>query len=157
MMKKFLSIVALFTGSLFISCGENEHAHDHGGESRNAAAEPASPTDSLLKEVFVYHDEAMPKMGKLKGYEDLAKLRIDSLSKLGDAGSKALKADYERLMASLRNAQQEMDDWMGGFKAEKFADKDSLYQYYLSEKDKAKAMRNSVFNALDSAKARFGQ
>jgi hypothetical protein len=157
MMNKLLGIVALFTSSLVISCGESEHSPDHGGQSQNAAAEPKTPADSVLKEMFVFHDEAMPKMGKLKSYEDLSKLRIDSLSKLSDAGSKALKANYERLMADLQKAQKEMDDWMGGFEPGKYADKDSLFQYYLSEKEKAQTMRNDVFKALDSAIAKFGK
>lgn len=156
-MKKLLSIVALFTSSLFISCGESNHSHEHGGKSMNAAAEPESPADAVLKEVFVFHDEAMPKMGKLKSYEDLAKLRLDSLAKLSDAGSKALKAEYEKLVADLQHAQKGMDDWMGEFKANKYADKDSLLQYYLGEKAKAQAMRNAIFNTLDSAIAKFGK
>jgi hypothetical protein len=156
-MKKLFSIVALFTSTLLISCGESEHSHDHGGTSQNAAAEPESPTDSLLKEVFVFHDEAMPKMGKLKSYEDLSKLRVDSLAKLSDAGSKALKAEYEKLVTGLQRAQKGMDDWMGDFDATKYTDKDSLLQYYISEKAKAQAMRNDIFSVLDSAKAKFGQ
>ncbi len=156
-MKNLLSIVALFTSSLFISCGESEHSHEHGGKSMNAAAEPMTPADSVLKEVFVFHDEAMPKMGKLKSYEDLSKLRIDSLSKLNDAGSRALKADYERLLTDLKQAQKGMDDWMGGFETDKYENKDSLIQYYLGEKVKAQAMRNAIFNALDSAIAKFGK
>jgi hypothetical protein len=156
-MQKLIGTIVIFSSFLFISCGENTGSHEHGGQSQNAAAEPESPADSVLKEVFVFHDEAMPKMGKLKSYEDLAKLRLDSLAKLSDAGSKALKAEYEILVAGLQRAQKGMDDWMGDFKTNKYTDKDSLLEYYKFEKAKAQAMRNDIFSVLDSARAKFGQ
>ncbi len=155
-MKTLTGIIAIFTLVFFYSCGESQH-HEHDGQSQNAAAEPKSPADSVYKEVMAFHDEAMPKMGKLKGYEDLAKLKIDSLSKLNDAASKALKADYEKLVMSLQLAQKSMDDWMGGFEFNKYTDKDSLLQYYQSERTKAKIMRDEVLSAIDSAVARFGK
>lgn len=154
-MKNLLGFIAMLSIVLLYAC--NQSPEQKGGTSQNAAAESESPADSVLKEVFVFHDEAMPKIGKLKSYEDLAKLRFDSLAKLSDAGSKALKAEYEKLVADLQRAQKGMDDWMGEFKANKYADKDSLLQYYISEKAKAQAMRNDIFSVLDSAKAKFGQ
>jgi len=156
-MKNLFGIVAIFITYVFISCGESEHTHDQGGKSQNAAAEPNSPTDSLLEEVFVYHDEAMPKMGKLKSYEDLAKLKIDSLANLKDAQSKKLKATFEKLRGDLQAAQKGMNDWMDGFRSNKYADKDSLFQYFLQQKAQAQAMRNEIFTVLDSAAVKFGK
>jgi hypothetical protein len=161
-MKKIFS---LFSGAVIlmaVACGEaeqkenKEHDHDHEGMSQNAAAEAKSPTDSLFEEVVGFHDEAMPKMGKLKGYADLAKLKIDSLGKLSDAKSKTLKAELETLLAGLERAQKGMNDWMDGFQPDKYADADSLKTYYMGEKAKAQAMRNDIFAVLDSALAKFG-
>lgn len=150
-------IPALITGIIFctaFACGESGKKHNHG--SHNAATEAKSPTDSLFDAVLALHDEAMPKMGKLKGYADLAKLRIDSLGKLSDAKSKALKTDFEKLLAGLERAQAGMNNWMDGFQAEKYEDADSLKTYYISELAKAQAMRDDIFAVLDSALAKFG-
>lgn len=154
-MKNLLGFIALSLIVMLFAC--NQSPEPKGGTSRNAAAEPKNRVDSIFEEVMAFHDEAMPKMGKLKSYEDLARLRIDSLSKLGDAGSKALKAQYEQLVSDLQQAQKGMNDWMDGFTPDKYADKDSMFQYYLGEKVKAEAMRNKIFAALDSAKGKFGK
>jgi hypothetical protein len=155
-MKKIVCMVAiLFASSLLISCGDDNHSQEQGGVSQNAAAEEKSPKDVVFDELQFFHNQAMAKMGKLKGYEDLAKLRIDSLSKLSDTGSKASKADYEKLLADLQRAQKGMNDWMDEFQPDKYADKDSLLQYYQDQKVTAEAMRNDIFSVIDSAKAKF--
>jgi hypothetical protein len=153
-------IFSLFSGAvilLAVACGGAEQKDNgHEGMSQNAAAEAKSPTDSLFDEVVGLHDEAMPKMGKLKGYADLAKLKIDSLGKLSDSKSKALKAEFEKLLAGLDLAQKGMNDWMDGFQHDKYADADSLKTYYMGEKAKAQAMRDDIFAVLGSAAAKFG-
>lgn len=156
---KRISFVALAGFiSLAIACGETNTAkNEEGGKSQNAAAtEIMSPVDSLFEQVVALHDEAMPKMGKLKGYEDLAKQRIDSLGKLSNTAAKALKAEYERLLLSLQRAQKGMNDWMDGFQPDKYENQDSLRDYYLGEKVKAQAMRNDIFAVMDSARAKLG-
>jgi hypothetical protein len=161
-MKRIFSLFSAAVILMAVACGEaeqkenKEHGHDHEGMSQNAAAEAKSPTDSLFEEVVGFHDEAMPKMGKLKGYADLAKLKIDSLGKLSDAKSKTLKAEFETLLAGLERAQKGMNDWMDGFQPDKYADADSLKTYYMGEKAKAQAMRDDIFAVLDSALAKFG-
>ena len=156
-MKKIIGIFSASAIMLAMACGESEHAnHDHGGKSQNAAAEAMSPTDSLFEQVVALHDEAMPKMGKLKGYEDLAKLKIDSLSKINNAAARALKSEYEKLVAALQRAQKGMNDWMDGFQPDKFENQDSLMAYYLEEKIKAQAMRDDIFAVMDTATAKLG-
>jgi hypothetical protein len=156
-MKKIFSLLSGAMILMAAACGETEQKkHDHEAMSQNAAAEAKSPTDSLFDEVVGLHDEAMPKMGKLKGYADLVKLKIDSLSKFSDAKNKAMKAEFEKLQAGLDRAQKGMNDWMDGFQPEKYADADSLKTYYLGEKAKAQAMRDDIFAVLDSAVAKFG-
>ncbi len=152
-------IFGLFTGAIIltaVACGGSEEKHDHEGMSQNAATEVKSENDSLYEAVAGFHDEAMPKMGKLMSYTDLAKLKIDSLSKLSDAKSKALKVEFQQLLAALEHAQKGMNDWMGNFKPDKYTDADSLKTYYTEEKAKAQAMRNDIFAVLDSAVAKFG-
>ena len=156
-MKQITGLFSAMVVALAFACGESDHAnHDHGGKSQNAAAEERSATDSLFDQVVAFHDEAMPKMGKLKGFEDLAKLKIDSLGKVGNAEAKALKAGYEKLLVALQRAQKGMNDWMDGFQPDKYENQDSLMAYYQSEKVKAKAMRDDIFAVMDSATAKFG-
>lgn len=154
-MKKIKGIFSLFAIVLFFACGQSPEPK--AGASQNAAAEPKNRIDSVFEEVMAFHDEAMPKMGKLKGYEDLARLRIDSLAKRQDEASKTLKAAYEKLVADLQKAQQGMNNWMDGFEPDKYANKDSLFRYYQAQKEAARMMRNDIFKVLDSAKARFGK
>ena len=127
------------------------------GKSNNAAtATPTTSEDSLYKEIIALHDEAMPKMGKLIGYQKTIQVKIDSLTKSlaakKDAGAAALKADYENLAKRLANAQTGMNNWMDSFNYDpKFPSKGELIEYYQKEKIKAGKMRDEVFEAIDSA------
>lgn len=144
--------------SLLAACGGNQdHSHHEGGKSMNEAAPPAmSANDSLFEEVVALHDEAMPKISKVKGYIKDLEAKIDSLSARKDAASKALLADYNNLLAGLKRADKGMFDWMDAFDPEiKDASEDSIKNYYTAEKAKAKAMRDDIFNMLDSAAAKL--
>lgn len=164
-MKKVLSLaLGAFTVVLF-ACGgnseqaHNEHAgHDHSGHSHNAAAtEEKTPLDKLFDEVVALHDEAMPKMGKLRGYQKTAEAKLDSLKTKKDAASLKLRAELEVLLAGLKRADKGMMDWMDSFKVE--PDLPSLEEkmaYFEKEKQKAKNMRDDIFSMIDSAAARFG-
>lgn len=138
---------------LAVACKNSpKEAETTGGESQNAAAVVSSPTDSLFEEIVGYHDEAMPKMGKLRGFQKTAQQRIDSLAKLKDNASVSLRAEYTKLLKQLKDADKEMMDWMDNFQPEPtFSVADSLKIYYESEKVKAKNMRDHFFEALDSA------
>lgn len=138
---------------LAIACKSDQNAEEaEGGKSQNAAAIVNSPTDSLFEEIVGYHDEAMPKMGKLRGYQKTAQQRIDSLAKLKDNASVSLRAEYTKLLEQLQAADKEMMDWMDHFKPDSvFSVADSLRIYYESEKTKAQIMKEHFFAALDSA------
>ena len=153
--------------ALLTACGggtddataHDEHAgHDHSGHSHNAAAGNKSEAEMLRDDMIAFHDEAMPKMGKLKGYINTAKLAIDSLSKKTDGTSKKLKVDYENLLKGLERAEKGMNDWMDNIDIEPNGiSQDSLIKYFGSEKAKAKAMRDDILNILDSAKVIRGE
>ncbi len=140
-------------GLLAVACKNSpKDAETTGGESQNAAAVVNSPTDSLFEEIAGYHDEAMPKMGKLRGFQKTAQQRLDSLATLKDNTSVSLRAEYTKLLEQLKGADKEMMDWMDNFRPDStFSLPDSLIIYYESEKVKAKNMRNHFFEALDSA------
>jgi hypothetical protein len=157
-MKMKWMIPALAATLFFAACGGNEHQHEGGGKSMNEAAVPEmSENDLLFEEVIALHDEAMPKMGKLKGYIKDLEQKIDSLNSLKDAGSTALKAEYATLLTGLKGAEKGMFDWMDNFQPElEGVTEDSLKNYYSAEKAKAQAMKDNIFSMIDAAAAKLG-
>jgi ribosome-associated translation inhibitor RaiA len=158
-MKRFLAPLTIAFSLMILSCGESSTQQDStGGKSMNEAAVPEmSDADKLFEEVMAYHDEAMPKIGKLRGYQTQAQAKIDSLAAKSDAASKTIKAEYEALLAGLKRADKGMMDWMDTFNPEPdVADEAELKAYYEAEKVKAKAMRDDIFSVLDSAIAKLG-
>lgn len=167
MKKGLLLALGAFTVLLF-ACGGNQdhdhhdhdghdHDHDHAGHSHNAAAGNKSPKEILFDEVVALHDEAMPKMAKLRGYQKAAEAKIDSLKSMKDAASLKLRAELEVLLAGLQRADKGMMDWMENFKLEPDGPTEAeKMAYFESEKQKAKAMRDDIFNMLDSAAAKLG-
>jgi hypothetical protein len=149
---------AITFGMLACNGSSSENHENHAaGESQNAAATAKSPTDSLFDAVVALHDEAMPKMSKLMGYQKLAQTKIDSLGKLKDKASIQLKTEYTALLENLKSAEKGMNDWMDTFTPEpEFSTKDSLKIYYEAEKVKAQKMRDDIFSTLDSALAKLG-
>lgn len=158
----FAALVALLTacgGSTDEAANHNDHAgHDHAGHSHNSAAGNKTEAEILRDDMIAFHDEAMPKMGKLKGYINTARLAIDSLSKKTDEASKKLKINYENLLVQLETAQKGMNDWMDNIEMEpQNITQDSVIKYFELEKEKAKTMRDNIFKALDSARLVTGQ
>lgn len=149
---------AITFGMLACNGSSTENHENHAaGESQNAAATAKSPTDSLFDAVVALHDEAMPKMSKLMGYQKLAQTKIDSLGKLKDKASIQLKTEYTALLENLKSAEKGMNDWMDTFTPEpEFSTKDSLKMYYEAEKVKAQKMRDNIFTTLDSALVKLG-
>ncbi|HSK13270.1 MAG TPA: hypothetical protein VK907_08635, partial [Phnomibacter sp.] len=64
-MKKILSLCLLATALFTQSCNSGHDHGQEGGKSQNAAAPEMGPADAMFEEVMAFHDEAMPKMGKL--------------------------------------------------------------------------------------------
>jgi hypothetical protein len=152
-------IPAIVAITLSTACGNtNDHQNHEGGKSMNEAAAPEmGATDLLFEEVVAFHDEAMPKMGKLKGYIKDVESKMDSLANLNDAASKKLGGEYASLLSGLKRAEKGMMDWMDDFQPEPDGiSEDSLIAYYGLEKEKAKAMRDDIFTMLDSAAAKLG-
>jgi hypothetical protein len=136
-----------------IACGNPANEPKPSGQSKTVSLE-----DSLYKEVISFHDEAMPKMGKLIGYQKTLQAKIDSLGKMApskmDEASKALKTRYEKLLSDLKTAEKEMNDWMDSFNPDpKFPSKEDLEKYWTDQHQKAKKMRDDILKSIDSAKA----
>ena len=113
-------------------------------------------SDSLYDDVLALHEMAMPKMGKLMGYQKTAQQKIDSLnvilkSKKAEA-TEELKAKYVELLAQLKAAEKGMNDWMEGFDPDpKMPTQQELIDYFSKQKTSAQKMKDEVFAAIDSA------
>lgn len=119
---------------------------------------PQSLEDSLYHEVIGYHDEAMPKMGKLVGYQKALQQKIDSLNALTrgkkDETTLALKEKYQQLQSDLKKAEKGMNDWMDSFEPDpKLPSKQELEQYWKNQQQKAKKMRDDMLSSIDSTRS----
>ncbi|MCU0334481.1 MAG: hypothetical protein MUF62_05440 [Chitinophagaceae bacterium] len=146
-MKKMILSLLLAGGLALAGCSsEAEKA------KASADAQVASLGDSLYKQVMDLHDEAMPKMGKLKGLQAAAQAQIDSLTKLKKADLQPLIDKLTALKTQLAEAEKGMDDWMTQLDIEKVnAAVDEKARYFTDQKAKAQKMRDDIFAALDSA------
>ena len=140
-MKYLLLIPAIL---MILSCGESNHQNH---EAQEVAS--VDPADSLRKEVMAAHDVAMPKIGKLQGYQKLLTQKIDSLTALG--GQQVLIAQFDSLRMELAAAEKGMNDWMDGFDYDPEMSADSVLIYFADQKVKAEKMRDDILTALQKA------
>ncbi|MES2649134.1 MAG: hypothetical protein V4717_19815 [Bacteroidota bacterium] len=125
-------------------------------ETTGTETKTISTEDSLYHSVIGLHDEAMAKIGKMKGYQKSLELKIDSLEKQlvlqKNETTITLKKKYESLLTSLQQAEKGMNDWMDSFNPEpKLPSKTDLEKYWADQQQKTKKMRDAIFDALDSA------
>lgn len=151
-----MKTIALFLLTSVLAC--NSPASN---ETAPQPVQQATKEDSLYKTVIGYHDEAMPKMGKLMGYQKALQKKIDSLSGIllakKDESASTLKKEYERIQEQLRSAEKGMNDWMDTFDPDpKIPSKEKLLEYWEDQEIKAKKMRDDIMSSLDSAKAHLG-
>lgn len=155
------SILFIITGAVLFTLAacNSQPSGDHAGHN---AAEAAATTreDSLYKDVIALHDEAMPKVGKLMGYEKTVQAKIDSLNThlatRKDEVARDLRTQYETLLAQLKAAEKGMNDWMEGFDPDpKMPSKEEIVKYFEDQKAKAQKMKDDMFIALDSAAAKL--
>ena len=134
-----------------VACG----SHDGNDHSMHNGQQGADPLDSIRGLVMAAHDVAMPKMGKLKGYQDLLSVKIDSLKQAkADA---AVIAQFEGLKTMLADAEKGMNDWMDAFEYEPEMSADSARVYMLDQQAKAEKMSKAILASLDSAQVVLGQ
>ncbi len=130
-------------------------------EPHNAAEQKAvSKEDSLYNKAIAMHDEAMPKMGKLIGYEKLVQQQIDSIGqrKKQTPDDKTTLTKLTALLAQLKAAETGMNAWMEGFDPDpKMKDSAEREAYFARQAAGAQKMRNDLFVALDSAASITGK
>ena len=160
-MKPLLFAVMTFVCLFSFSC--KEAAKEDRNPNNDATKRALSKKDSASKAAMDIHNEVMPKMGKIIGYEKMAKSRVDSVQNL--INIKKCKCEdlhdmmneYSKLFVQLKNAEQGMNDWMSGYNAEpNLATEELRIAYFEDQKMKAEKMKADFFAALDKGQAMLG-
>lgn len=122
-----------------------------------AAATPKSPEDSLYTLAISLHDEAMPKIGKLKAFRLAADREADSLTgKAADSHRERIQ-ELRRLSLQLKSAEAGMFSWMEQFNPDySNPEQQERIRYFAAQHASAIKMRNDIFSALDSASLLLG-
>ena len=128
-----------------LACADAEPEVRKDGFSPHTAG---SPGDSLFQAVMNGHDEAMAKMGKIKGYRS----QIDSLRNQ-KAMNKNLKAKYEETAVKLKRAEDGMNQWMEEFSIDSAQSENNerRMKYLSEEKLKVDSVKEEIFSALRAA------
>ncbi|MES2777662.1 MAG: hypothetical protein V4722_26020 [Bacteroidota bacterium] len=151
----FIAIATL----IIFACKE---AGTNANPGNDATKKVQTKEDSAYNAAIEIHDEVMPKMGKLIGYQRKAQQRSDSaamlIKKSGLAGAKEFKQRVDSLLFELKLAEKGMNDWMEGFNAEpKLPTAEERTAYFEDQKAKAIKMKSQFFAALDKAKEMLGE
>ena len=140
-----IGIVLLFTACQGPS-GHSEHGSGH------VSAQPLSADDSLYNRVMDIHDEVMPKMGKVRGAQQRAQQRLDSLAKQAGSANKAYRQQLEQLIGDLNYADFAMDKWMVEFNMDSAKDNKALrLRYFQEELEKVQKVKTAILGSLAAA------
>ena len=127
------------------------------------AGEDRTLIDKMEQELFVVHDEIMPKMDKLMELQETVSQEIaeaDSLLKL-KPNAELGKRKLEGLAVSekLRDADKGMMDWMHEYKGDtlKTLKVEAALGYLNAEKIKINAVRDKMLEALTQAEKFTGE
>lgn len=154
-MKQYIFVTALAIG--LVACGGNGSHEGHEGHG-DAAAERkdgfsdtgSTPEDSLYKLVIDGHDEAMAKMGKIRGAQASVEAKIDSLKKR--KGQELVQAAYKDVKTKLDAAYAGMNTWMEHFNPDSAkADAAKRLEYLQSELDKVTKVKTAITTGLAAA------
>lgn len=131
--------------------------------SAACAGEDRTAIDKMEQELFVVHDEIMPKMGKLVELQEAVSQKIaeaDSLLKREpDAELEKRKLEGLSVSEKLRDADKGMMDWMHDYKGDtlKTLKVEAAIGYLNAEKTKINAVRDKMLEALTRAEKFTGQ
>jgi len=158
-MKLLLYTLFALSGMLVFACNEAETNTNPGNDATKKAL---TKEDSAFKDAMAVHDEVMPKMGKLIGYQKKAQQRLDStavlLKQKALPGAKDFMKRVDSLLLQLRLAEKGMNDWMEGFNPEpKLPTTEERIAYFEDQKIKAEKMKAVFFAALNNAKEMLGE
>lgn len=137
-----------------LSCRQSSsNQNDDNGQLK----QPLTKEDSIYNEVIDIHDEVMPKMGKLIGYQKKAQYYSDSakqsMQKHSMPGLKEYKQQMDSLIYDLKAAEKAMNDWMEQFNPDpKLPTTEEKVAYFQEQKARALKMKEQFYIALEKGK-----
>ena len=143
-----MKLSVLFALVILASCAGNSS-----DERKNGYSDvPKNPEDSLFQDVMDLHDQAMAKIGKVKGSREQLEAKIDSLDKVKSSEKESLTKKYAEISRELKQADDKMDTWMHDFSIDTLQDDAKRRIAYLeSEKSKVSAVKDEIMSALSKA------
>ena len=137
-----------FALMMLVACTNNSS-----DERKNGYSDvPKNPEDSLFQEVMDLHNQAMAKVGRVKGSREQLDAKIDSLKKVKSVAKESLTKEYKAISADLQQAADKMDKWMNEFVIDSMQDDVKRRIDYLeSEKIKVSAVKDEILSALSKA------
>ena len=104
-----------------------------------------SDIEQMDKEIMDYHDEAMPKMGKLLTLRSKINKQMDTCE------DEMLKYSLQQISYNLTKADNDMMKWMHEYKSPGI--NDTAMHYLSTQRDIIKNVRNEVFTSIEKAEA----
>jgi hypothetical protein len=145
-----LAMLVLLVSACQDQRGHAEHDSDHA--QGLAAHQPKTAEDSLYRQVMDIHDEVMPKMGKVRGAQQRAQQRLDSLAGQPSSNTKAYRRQLEQLINDLNYADFAMDKWMVEFNIDSAKDNKALRMQYLKDElEKVNKVKAAILGGLAGA------
>lgn len=106
-----------------------------------------TPEDSLFQEVMEAHDTAMAKMGKMVGFRKQFDAKVDSLKKIKSGAD--LQQKFTTLSTELKQAEDNMNQWMQEFSIDSAQDNpEKRVEYLTSEKVKVTKVKNEILSVV---------
>ncbi|CAN5300553.1 hypothetical protein BH09BAC3_BH09BAC3_18890 [soil metagenome] len=140
------SPIIVFFFLILASCGKTTDHSNHD----NGDAVTDNPNQALYDEVIDIHDEVMPKMEDIYG---LKKTLEEKLANTPDLAAEK-KAEIEKVIMSLDSANDAMMNWMHQFSPQPdSADRETAREYYETEMERIKKVRDITNETLVKAKA----
>lgn len=137
---------------LISACQDSRSSSDHDHTGGLADHQPKTAEDSLYRQVMDAHDEVMPKMGKVRGAQQRAQQRLDSLASQARSGNKAYRQQLEQLINDLNYADFAMDKWMVEFNIDSAKDNKALRMQYLKDElEKVNKVKAAILGSLAGA------
>jgi hypothetical protein len=159
-MNKLVVFSMLALSLLMFACQNGSSEKVETATSANSPLE-----DSLYKQVLAVHDEIMPKMGKLMGYEKKAQQQMDSLKSVMSGTSLPVEVSrrlatnantLDTLNENLKAAEKAMNDWMDQFDPDpKMPTTEERAAYFARQKQKADSMKTQFLQAYQQAEQYF--
>ena len=155
-LKQRLSMLVFLISICFVfsSCqNQSDHA-GHGADHSGGASgsKPLTAEDSLYRQVMDIHDQVMPKMGKVRGAQQRAQQRLDSLTLQTRSVDKVYRQQLEQLISDLIYADFAMDKWMVEFNIDSAKDNKALrLQYLQDELGKVMKVKAAILGSIAGA------